>query len=75
LIAEPEADRFPNSAAERQRLIGELLQSAAANPLTSNIRTVLLHPSLPVDTRHNVKIDRGALALWASSQLHLSQSR
>jgi acyl-CoA synthetase (AMP-forming)/AMP-acid ligase II len=69
LIAEPETDRFPTAEGERQRLIAELLQYAAENPLTSNIRTVLLHRSLPVDTRHNVKIDRAALAEWAAHQL------
>jgi acyl-CoA synthetase (AMP-forming)/AMP-acid ligase II len=75
LVAEPEAGHFPLSSVERDRLVQELLENAAANPLTSGIRTVLLHPSLPVDTRHNVKIDRVALAEWAANQIDFLQSR
>ena len=33
------------------------------------IRTVLFHPRFPVDIRHNAKIGREALAVWASRQL------
>ncbi|MDT8390489.1 MAG: fatty acid CoA ligase family protein [Lentisphaeria bacterium] len=45
----------------------DLLAAAAANPLTAAIKTVLFHPSFPVDVRHNAKIDRGRLAAWASA--------
>ena len=38
----------------------------AANVLTKSISQILFHRSLPVDTRHNVKINREALADWAS---------
>ncbi len=69
IVAEPEEGQFPETDYERKRLIAELLQLGAANPLTESIRTVLLHPSLPVDTRHNVKIDRTALAEWAAKEL------
>ena len=31
---------------------------------------ILFHPALPVDVRHNSKINREALALWASKQLN-----
>lgn len=65
IIAEPEEGRFPRSDSERERLISELLQLGAANAKTASIRRVLFHPSLPVDTRHNVKIDHAALARWA----------
>ncbi|WP_228853312.1 fatty acid CoA ligase family protein [Aegicerativicinus sediminis] len=33
------------------------------------IKTFLFHPSFPVDARHNAKIRREKLALWASSKL------
>lgn len=43
----------------------ELLTAAAGNPLTSSIKTALFHPSFPVDVRHNAKINREQLAVWA----------
>jgi acyl-CoA synthetase (AMP-forming)/AMP-acid ligase II len=46
----------------------ELLALAAANPATRDIRHVLFHPRLPVDPRHNSKIERPALARWAARQ-------
>jgi acyl-CoA synthetase (AMP-forming)/AMP-acid ligase II len=69
IIVEPEAGRFPRSQDDEARMRRELLELATANPLTASIRTVLFHPSLPVDTRHNVKINREALAAWAASRL------
>ncbi|MFT7320826.1 MAG: hypothetical protein ACI8SI_002378, partial [Congregibacter sp.] len=32
------------------------------------IERVLFHPGFPVDTRHNSKIGREKLALWATNQ-------
>lgn len=53
----------------KQRLTAELLQLAESNDLTRDIKTVLFHPSFPVDVRHNAKIFREKLALWAEEQL------
>ena len=36
------------------------------------MRTVLPHRALPVDPRHNSKIDREALGHWAAEQLGTS---
>jgi olefin beta-lactone synthetase len=47
----------------------ELLQLAAAHPAARFIRHLLVHPSLPVDPRHNAKINREALAEWAANRL------
>lgn len=69
LVAEPEEGQFPETPADRNRLIHELLILGQAHPLTKSIETILLHRSLPVDTRHNVKINREALADWAVAQL------
>jgi acyl-CoA synthetase (AMP-forming)/AMP-acid ligase II len=46
----------------------ELLHIARANPLTAAIRTVLFHSSFPVDIRHNSKIFREELAVWARNK-------
>ena len=42
---------------------------ARSSPLTEKIETFLLINAMPVDTRHNVKINREALAVWAKEQL------
>ena len=53
-----------------ERLVDELKKLAIANELTSTITTFLFHPSFPVDIRHNAKIFREKLAVWAADQLH-----
>jgi acyl-CoA synthetase (AMP-forming)/AMP-acid ligase II len=53
----------------------ELLRMAAANPNTSGIRHVMFHPRLPVDPRHNSKIERPALARWAADRFPREQKR
>ncbi|MCP4784099.1 MAG: AMP-binding protein [Fuerstiella sp.] len=66
IVAEPEQGHFPDSEADAGRLRDELLALGAANGLTKSINQILFHRSLPVDTRHNVKINREALAAWVS---------
>ncbi|NMO93026.1 fatty acid CoA ligase family protein [Actinomycetospora sp. TBRC 11914] len=48
---------------------GELRALAAADPRTATIEVFLAHPGLPVDPRHNSKIDREALGRWAAREL------
>ncbi|GAA4857820.1 fatty acid CoA ligase family protein [Actinomycetospora straminea] len=50
-------------------LRAELLGLAADDPRTATVHTLLEHPGLPVDPRHNSKIDRPALAAWATREL------
>jgi olefin beta-lactone synthetase len=57
------------SRAEKGRLVEELLELGAGYSHTRNIRTVLFHPSFPVDARHNAKIFREKLAVWATRKL------
>lgn len=45
----------------------ELLNLAASNQYTSMIQDFFLHEGFPVDVRHNIKIDRTKLSLWAKS--------
>lgn len=68
IVCEPESGRFPEAPAAESKLKSELLEIAAANPLTETITDILFHRSLPVDTRHNVKINREELAIWAAAQ-------
>jgi acyl-CoA synthetase (AMP-forming)/AMP-acid ligase II len=57
------------SRAEKERVAGELLERGAGFSHTRNIRTVLFHRSFPVDARHNAKIFREKLAVWATRKL------
>ena len=56
-----------------RKLEKELLSMAAANKLTKNIQTILFHKAFPVDIRHNSKIFREKLAIWAEKKLKLIQ--
>jgi acyl-CoA synthetase (AMP-forming)/AMP-acid ligase II len=55
--------------AKRNRLRDELLVRASRFAHTSEIRIILFHSSFPVDIRHNAKIFRETLAVWASRRL------
>ncbi|MBI5814819.1 MAG: AMP-binding protein [Nitrospinae bacterium] len=46
----------------------ELLELGAANPVTAQIKTILFHPGFPTDIRHNAKIFREKLKVWAEAQ-------
>ena len=54
---------------DEAKLRAELLVLGARFPHTQAIRTVLFHPAFPVDIRHNAKIFREKLAVWAQEQL------
>ena len=58
-----------NDGKNRGHLENELLKIAADNDLTKNIKTILFHKSFPVDIRHNSKIFREKLALWAEKKI------
>ena len=47
----------------------EILALGADVVETAQINTLLFHPDFPVDARHNAKIFREKLALWAGEQL------
>lgn len=57
------------SRAERTRIREALQEMAAGNPRTRLIRTFLFHPAFPVDIRHNAKIGREQLAVWADGKI------
>ena len=62
------AGRFPQGV-RKLRLKNDLVAYAVRHELTKMIKDVLFHPSFPVDVRHNVKINREALAVWASERV------
>ena len=66
IVVETWPAQRPRTTAARQELVRQLQELAARHPLTRHIEHVLLHPSLPVDIRHNAKIFREKLAIWAA---------
>jgi acyl-CoA synthetase (AMP-forming)/AMP-acid ligase II len=68
IVVEPRQGRFPRGLRARA-FVEELLQLGRANKLTHGIRNVLFHRGLPVDVRHNAKINREELAVWAKGRL------
>ncbi|MCK4691917.1 MAG: peptide synthase, partial [Desulfuromonadales bacterium] len=54
---------------EHVQILAELRQIGQTHELTKSIQDILFHPSFPVDIRHNAKIFREKLAVWAEEQL------
>jgi acyl-CoA synthetase (AMP-forming)/AMP-acid ligase II len=53
----------------RERIRIDLLQLGANNLATTGISKILFHKAFPVDIRHNAKIGREKLAVWAAEKL------
>ncbi|MCP4541644.1 MAG: AMP-binding protein [Chloroflexi bacterium] len=74
LIVEPHPNKKPSTKAARAKFIAELLALGAAHEQTRLVQDILFSPvSFPVDVRHNAKIQREKLAVWAETQLSPSQ--
>lgn len=54
---------------EPRQLVEELRALGAAHAHTASIADFLVHPAFPVDIRHNAKIGREELAIWAAARL------
>jgi acyl-CoA synthetase (AMP-forming)/AMP-acid ligase II len=52
-----------------EQIIADLGQIAGKFPHTRKIERFLIHPGFPVDIRHNAKIFREKLALWAQHKV------
>ena len=57
------------SASDRNSVVDGLRKIATAHRHTAGIDTFLCHPGFPVDIRHNAKIGREKLAVWATEKL------
>jgi acyl-CoA synthetase (AMP-forming)/AMP-acid ligase II len=55
--------------ADKEVVREELLGIARDHIHTHSIETILFHPAFPVDIRHNAKIFREKLAVWAAGRL------
>jgi olefin beta-lactone synthetase len=75
IVVEPQPDRFPRSKRQREKLIAELRALANTAEITVPIDDFLIRKSLPVDVRHNVKINREQLARWAARKIRPQSQR
>ena len=55
--------------AGQEQIRRELLEIGSAYPHTKQIQAILFHPAFPVDIRHNAKIFREKLSLWAKDKV------
>lgn len=58
-----------NGFKNKQKIKRELIEMAAKLEVTNDIKTILFHKKFPVDPRHNAKIFREKLAVWAQKQI------
>ena len=68
IVLEPEPGHMPTTDADRKNFLDQMRELAQSSPKTASIEYFLLHESLPVDIRHNAKIFREKLAVWAEGQ-------
>jgi len=58
-----------DSGKDKKDLKKELLALAKASPISEDVETILFHRAFPVDIRHNSKIFREQLAVWAAKKM------
>ena len=69
MIVETSSGRIPRFLEDREKLATEILCTLEPlHPLVS-IRRVLFKTQFPLDVRHQAKIDRSALRVWAEGKL------
>ena len=69
IVLEPANGRMPRDAEAKRTLLDEIRQLGRNNPLTECIEDFLLKATFPVDIRHNAKIFRENLAVWATRHM------
>lgn len=66
-------EKKKESDISESKLLEEVKKLCNSHSLTENIHHFLLHPDFPVDIRHNAKIFREKLSVWAQETLKLDQ--
>jgi acyl-CoA synthetase (AMP-forming)/AMP-acid ligase II len=62
-------EREPDVPGTDAELLADLRERAATDPELNIITHFLMHSGFPVDIRHNAKINRETLAVWATGKL------
>ena len=65
IIIEPKSEELLLDERRVLQLRTDLQILRRESPLTEKIETIMFHPNFPVDIRHNAKIFREKLAVWA----------
>jgi acyl-CoA synthetase (AMP-forming)/AMP-acid ligase II len=68
VVIEPHDPALNHEGTNQGELINKVLAALMGNQLTAEIDKVFVHPSFPVDGRHNAKIFRDRLSVWAQNQ-------
>jgi acyl-CoA synthetase (AMP-forming)/AMP-acid ligase II len=69
MIVELWPEHRVRSHREQEQLVEQLRELAGQHEHTRSIQDFLVHPAMPVDIRHNSKIFREKLAVWAQARL------
>lgn len=75
IVVEPWPGKRPANRTRERQLFEELKSLAQQHAHTAGISDFLLMDALPVDIRHNAKIFREKLAVWAEAKLGASTMR
>jgi acyl-CoA synthetase (AMP-forming)/AMP-acid ligase II len=59
------------ATSQHARILEELREIGARHPHTARVERFAFHPKFPVDIRHNAKIGREKLAIWAARRSRL----
>ncbi len=70
IVVEPYPQYWPQNELEREHFVAELISIGKENNLTKNIQYFFFHQSFPVDGRHNAKIFRDQLGVFARNELN-----
>ncbi|PHX98603.1 MAG: hypothetical protein CK530_13820, partial [Planctomycetaceae bacterium] len=68
LVVEPFPHVWPKNKAAKRAFAEALRAIGRGDPITAGIKKFFFHRSFPVDVRHNAKIFRESLSLWAETQ-------
>lgn len=61
-------ERWDGAISFAQNFAIELFNLAQTSPHTREVACLFIHPGFPTDVRHNIKIDRLKLAVWAAKK-------
>ena len=68
VVIEPLPQYWPETSEARTTLANTLRILSKNYPASEGIEKIFYHPSFPVDARHNAKIFRDKLSIWAKSE-------
>jgi olefin beta-lactone synthetase len=69
IVIEPDDIKHTPDSKWGKKLIQDLIELGKQYPHTEDIKFFLFHPKFPVDIRHNAKIFREQLAIWAEEKI------